>query len=66
MKDWRHAKQSEIDNMTFDEALKIIDRHIAMTNETWGPRPHFSKALQILREKAIEGRNRLRLMVSTI
>ena len=60
MKEWRYATQKEIDNMTFEEASTIIQKHIDMgkeaminsDNKTWAPRAHFTKALEITLEMA--------------
>lgn len=65
MKDWKHATQREVDNMTYNEAREIIQRHIdngvraieqlnlGSCRETdFAPRAHMTKALQIIVDKA--------------
>ena len=56
IKDWKHASKKEIENMTFEEAIEIIDRQLDKANEMYGPRPHFAKALTILRSEAIKNK----------
>lgn len=58
---WRHAQQSDIDNMSISEALEIIDKQIAAgtldinaTNPSYKPKAPFTKVLIIIRQLAIE------------
>ena len=54
MKEWRSASHEEINNMTFDEAKEIIKRMIDLGHKTgdFRPREHFTKAMEIVLEKA--------------
>ena len=56
MKEWRMATKEEIDNMTFQEAEKIIQRMINLGHNKgeYRPREHFTKALEIVLNKAKE------------
>jgi hypothetical protein len=61
MKNWNIATQSEIDNMSIDEALEIINYQIASgtvdisaTKTVFELSPHFTKALIIMRQIAID------------
>ena len=56
IKDWKHASKKEIENMTFEEAIEIIDRQLDKADEMYGPRPHFVKALTILKSEAIKNK----------
>ena len=56
IKDWKHASKKEIENMTFEEAIEIIDRQLDKADEMYGPRPHFTKALTILKSEAIKNK----------
>lgn len=57
IKSWRNATQRQINNMTFEEALQIIDNHLRSIDPKdtkWGPRPHFRHALELIRNKALK------------
>lgn len=54
MKDWTHASDEEINNMTFEEAKEIVQRQISLGHKTgdFRPRSHMTKALEIILAKA--------------
>lgn len=54
MKDWLHASDEEINNMTFEEAKEIVKRQISLGHKTgdFRPRAHMTKALEIILDKA--------------
>lgn len=56
MKEWRMATKEEINNMTFQEAEEIIQRMINLGHNKgeYRPREHFTKALEIILNKAKE------------
>lgn len=56
MKDWKHCSDKEIENMTFEEAKEIIENMIALGHRKgdFRPREHFTKALEIVLDKAIK------------
>lgn len=60
MKDWLYASKKDIDNMTFDEARGIIEKHIRLGHESgeYRPREHITKALEMILERAIAYENR--------
>jgi len=59
MRDWKNTTKKEIDNMTLEEALEIVQRHIDMglnaiknpKDSTFAPRYHMTKALMLLVEE---------------
>lgn len=55
MKDWLHSSDEEVKNMTFEEAKEIIEKQIALGHSKgeFRPRKHFTKALEIMLNKAI-------------
>lgn len=68
MKDWKHSTQQEIDNMTFDEAVEIVQKQIDMGEKKvgesgqWCARAHTTHAYQMVLHRAIkanEGKNDL-------
>ena len=56
MKDWKNATKKDIEEMTIDEAVEIVQRHIDMglnaiknsKDSTFAPRYHMTKALMLL------------------
>ncbi len=65
MKDWKYATRQEINNMTYNEACEIIQRHIdngvrateqldhgSRRGTDFAPRAHMTKALQIIVDRA--------------
>jgi hypothetical protein len=65
MKEWRNASDKEIEDMTRDEAIEIIQKHIDAgvfaikhpDQAAWCPRKHMTRALQILLEENMGLRN---------
>ena len=56
MKDWKHCSKNEIEEMTFVEAIEIIQKQIALGHAKgeYKPRDHMTKALEIVLTKALE------------
>jgi hypothetical protein len=54
MRDWLHASKKEINNMTVDEAIEIIQKHIDLghTKGDFRPREHMTKAMEIILDLA--------------
>lgn len=54
MKDWLHASDEEINNMTFEEAKEIVQRQISLGHKTgdFRPRAHMTRALEIILDRA--------------
>lgn len=58
MKDWKHATQQEIDNMTFEEAVEIVQKQIDMgekkvgDGDEWCARAHTTHAYQMILDNA--------------
>ena len=56
MKDWLHSSDEEVKSMTFEEEKEIIEKQIALGHSKgeFRPRKHFTKALEIMLNKAIK------------
>ena len=58
MKDWKHATQEEVDAMTFEEAVEIVQKQIDMGEKKvgeggkWCARAHTTHAYQIILDAA--------------
>lgn len=58
MKDWKHATQQEIDSMTFDEAVEIVQGQIDMGEKRvgeggkWCAKAHTTHAYQMILDDA--------------
>ncbi len=58
MKDWKHATQQEIDNMTFEEAVEIVQKQIDVGEKKvgdggmWCARAHTTHAYQMILDDA--------------
>lgn len=54
MRDWLHSTPEEINTMSFDEAVEIIERQIELGHSKgdYKPRPHMTKALEIVLQTA--------------
>lgn len=59
MKEWKHATQQEIDNMTFDEAVEIVQRQIDMgekkvkDGEEWCAETYTAQACLLVLHRAL-------------
>jgi hypothetical protein len=59
MKDWRHATQREVDAMTFEEAVEILQKQIDMGEKKvgdggkWCARAHTTHAYQMILDRAL-------------
>lgn len=60
MKNWLHASDEEVANMTFNEARELIEKHIKLGHEDgeYRPRKHMTKALEIILEEALKNKRR--------
>ena len=56
MKDWLHSSDEEVKSMTFEETEDIIEKQIALGHSKgeFRTRKHFTKALEIMLNKAIK------------
>ena len=54
MRDWLHSTIEEINAMSFDEAVEIVERQIELGHSEgdYKPRPHMTKALDIILQTA--------------
>lgn len=58
MKEWKHATQQEIDNMTFEEAVEIVQKQIDMGEKRvgeggkWCAKAHTTHAYQMILDDA--------------
>ena len=54
-KRWKDATKKEIENMQFEDAVEILQRHINLGNRKgdFRPREHLTKAMEIILNKAI-------------
>ena len=54
-KRWKDATKKEIDNMQFEDAVEILQRHINLGKRKgdFRPREHLTKAMEIILNKAI-------------
>ena len=72
MKDWKHATQQEIDNMTFEEAVEIVQKQIDMGEKRvgdggkWCARAHTTHAYQMILDRALFANSRRKSLIISL
>ena len=72
MKDWKHATQQEVDAMTFDEAVEILQKQIDMGEKKvgddgmWCARAHTIHAYQMILDRALLANGRRKSLIISL
>lgn len=75
MKDWKHATQQEVDAMTFDEAVEILQKQINMGEKKvgevsesgqWCARAHTTHAYQMILDRALLANGRRESLITSL
>lgn len=72
MKDWKHATQEEVDAMTFEEAVEIVQKQIDMGEKKvgdggeWCARAHTTQAYQLVLHRALHANGVRESLMATL